>query len=264
MKKILIPGLLLLMLAVNLAKINYENATQTSGKVERDGKVTGWGLSKRNPGVAPVPDPGAPELLKEYNGIYIGDTQKNKIYITFDQGYENGYTPKILDVLQLNDVKAVFFITGHYLKENRELVNRMLDEGHEVGNHGMMHKSLPTLSEEGIKKEVKDLNDLFFEEFNKHMRFIRPPRGEYSERSLRITQEMGYINVFWSFAYQDWLQDKIRGEDYAFNEVSKYFHNGEIILLHAVSPDNAYALDRIIKNAREKGYEFGKLEELVR
>jgi peptidoglycan-N-acetylmuramic acid deacetylase len=264
MKKILIPVLLLLMLAVNIAKMNYENSTLTSGDIPGGGKVTGWGLSKREAGVAPAPDPGAPELLKQYDGIYIGDTEKNKIYLTFDQGYENGYTPKILDVLQLNNVKSVFFITGHYLKENRELVKRMLEEGHEIGNHGMLHKSLPTLSEEGIKKEVKDLDDAFFQEFGKRMRFIRPPKGEYSERSLRVTQEMGYINVFWSFAYQDWLQDKIRGEDYAFNEVSKYFHNGEIILLHAVSPDNAYALDRIIKNAREKGYEFGILEELVK
>ena len=259
------PTLLILLIGVSFAKHFYEQEPiRSASGVFSEDKALSWGLSKRGEGLPPDPDPGAPEILEKYGDLYIGDTKENIIYLTFDQGYENGYTPKILDVLRLNDVKCVFFITGHYLKENLPLVKRMIKEGHEVGNHGMMHKSLPTLSEEDIKKEVNDLNDAFYSEFGENMRFLRPPKGEYSLKTLRVTNELGYTNVFWSFAYQDWLADKPKGEEYAFNEVTKYFHNGEIILLHAVSADNAYALDRIIKSAREKGYEFGELGALTK
>lgn len=224
-------------------------------------KLLRWGI-RRKPGQMPDADPGTPALLQKYGGIYIGDTEKKIIYLTFDEGYENGYTAKILDVLRDNKVKAVFFITGPYLKEHQDLVRRMVEEGHTVGNHTIHHPSLPEISDERVEEEVLGLDRAFYEKFGRHMNFLRPPKGEYSERTLSITRKLGYCNVFWSFAYDDWHRDKIRGPEYARDIVEKNLHNGAVILLHAVSKDNADALDSIIKGARTQGYEFGDLEEL--
>jgi len=235
---------------------------QTASGGLHSNKILSWGIRRKPDNQIPDADPGAPELIAKYGGIYIGDTSKKEIYLTFDEGYENGYTPKILDTLRDNNVKAVFFITGPYLKEHQDLVRRMVEEGHTVGNHTISHPSLPTLSDREIEEEVLGLDRAFNEKFGKNMKFLRPPKGEYNERSLAITQKLGYVNMFWSFAYDDWHRDKIRGADYAYNMVMRNLHNGAILLLHAVSKDNADALDRIIKGAREKGYTFGDVEDL--
>jgi len=227
-----------------------------------DNRLLRWGIVLGGPGRQPKPDPGTPELLAKYNGIYVGDAGSNKIYLTFDEGYEKGYTGKILDVLYENEVNAIFFITGPYLEKEEALVRRMLEEGHAVGNHTVSHKSLPTLSDEEIEKETTNLDRRFYEKFGRNMVFLRPPKGEYSERTLRITSELGYVNVFWSFAYNDWNTDNQKGWEYAFNKVVNNLHNGAILLLHAVSSDNAEALDAIIKEARRQGYEFGDVFEL--
>lgn len=223
-----------------------------------------WGISRQPNGQTPKADPGANELLQKYGGMYVGDVNKNLIYLTFDEGYENGYTSKILDVLKENNVKAAFFITGPYLNEHQDLVRRMVEEGHTVGNHTIHHPSLPEKDDSQIEEEVLGLERAFSEKFGKKMRFLRPPKGEYSERSLAITSKLGYCNLFWSFAYDDWHRDKIRGPEYAYKKVISNLHNGEIILLHAVSKDNADALDMIIKGARARGYEFGNVEDLVK
>lgn len=221
-----------------------------------------WGISRKGNNETPDADPGAPELLEEYGGVYLGDISQNKIYLTFDEGYENGYTAKILDVLRENNVNAMFFITGPYLKQHEDLVRRMVEEGHEVGNHTIHHPSLPSLDNKKVEEEVLELDRTFNEVFRKKMKYLRPPKGEYSERTLAITKQLGYTNLFWSFAYDDWHRDKIRGKEYAYEKVMNNLHNGAVILLHAVSKDNADALDMIIKGAREKGYEFGDVNEL--
>lgn len=226
-------------------------------------KVLRWGISRRLENKTPAADPGAPELLSKYGGIWIGDTSKNVIYLTFDEGYENGYTPAILDTLAENNVKAVFFITGPYLKEHQDLVRRMVEEGHVVGNHTIHHPSLPELSDSQLEEEVLGLDRAFREKFGKSMRFLRPPKGEYSERTLALTQKLGYCNLFWSFAYDDWYRDKSRGAQYAYDIVMRNLHNGAVLLLHAVSRDNAQALDSIIKGVRERGYTIGDPEELL-
>lgn len=220
-----------------------------------------WGIRRNKDHNLPSADNGAPELLKKYNSFYLGDTAKKKIYLTFDEGYENGYTPTILDTLKKEGVKAVFFITGPYLKDHSDLVERMIKEGHSVGNHTKNHPSLPQIDDEKVKSELKELDYEFYEKFNEHMKFFRAPKGEYSERTLKITNEMGYVNLFWSLAYDDWYQDKVRGREYAHKIVTDNLHNGAIILLHAVSPDNNEALPYIIKTARELGYEFGDCKE---
>lgn len=227
-------------------------------------RVRGWGIVRAKDNKTPQADPGAPELLKKYNGIYIADTNKPVIYLTFDEGYEAGYTANILDTLKKHNVNAIFFITGPYLNQHEDLVRRMVEEGHAVGNHTVGHYSLPTLDDEKMKKEVSELDRVFYEKFKKHMVFLRPPKGEYSERSLKITSEMGYINVFWSFAYKDWDRNSQKGWEHAYNNVMPNLHNGAILLLHAVSSDNAQALDRIITDTRKKGYEFGDVFDLIK
>ena len=222
-----------------------------------------WGISRRSNNETPAADPGAPELLMKYSSVYIGDTSKKVIYLTFDEGYENGYTPMILDVLKEYDVKAIFFITGPYLKSHQDLVRRMVEEGHIVGNHTIHHPSLPQLDDSSLEEEVLGLERAFKEKFNKDMPFLRPPKGEYSERTLALTEKLGYCNLFWSFAYDDWYRDKIRGAQYAYDIVMRNLHNGAVLLLHAVSKDNAQALESIIKGAGEKGYSIGDPMDLI-
>jgi len=222
-----------------------------------------WGISRRSNHETPAADPGAPELLQKYGSVYIGDTSRPVIYLTFDEGYENGYTPMILDVLREYGVKAVFFITGPYLKEHQDLVRRMVEEGHIVGNHTINHPSLPELDDSRIEEEVLGLERAFKENFDRSMPFLRPPKGEYSERTLALTYKLGYCNLFWSFAYDDWYRDRSRGPQYAYDIVMRNLHNGAVLLLHAVSKDNAQALESIIKGAREMGYTIGDPLELI-
>ena len=201
--------------------------------------------------------------LENYNTYFLGDTSKKEIFLTFDEGYENGFTAPILDVLRDKNVPAAFFVTKPYLKEHPDLVRRMIDEGHIVGNHTMRHKSSPTLTNEELAQELKGVADYFKENFDADIpKFFRPPMGEYSERVLDVIKNEGYATIFWSFAYADWHRDKQPTKEYAHKKVVEGLHNGAILLLHAVSSANAYALADIIDSAREMGYEFKSLYEL--
>ncbi len=244
------------------------NSSATEGEVSDkssypNDKKRCWGMARQSNNQTPRADPGTPELLSKYGAKYLGDVSKKVIYLTFDEGYENGYTGQILDTLRDNNVKAAFFITGPYLKEHQDLVRRMVEEGHTVGNHTIHHPSLPEKSDTQIEEEVVGLERAFTEKFGAKMNFLRPPKGEYSERTLSITNKLGYCNLFWSFAYDDWYRGKVRGPEYTYKVVMRNLHNGEIMLLHAVSKDNADALGMIIKGARENGYEFGNVQELA-
>ncbi|MGI6562833.1 MAG: delta-lactam-biosynthetic de-N-acetylase [Clostridia bacterium] len=201
-------------------------------------------------------DPGIARIIAPYNGIYIGETDEKVLYLTFDEGYEMGYTASILDTLKKHDVKAVFFITGYYLDKNQDLVDRMVNEGHIVGNHSVSHPSFPDIDNDKIYDELYNLDKKMVERYGFRTRLFRPPSGEYSERTLMITDMLGYKTVFWSFAYDDWYTDKIRGANYAYEKVMSNIHNGAVLLLHAVSKDNAEALDSIITACKEKGYTF--------
>ncbi len=248
----------------NYSPVGYTYEASGEGNPNR---LRSWGIVRGKDNKTPRADPGTPEILKKYKAIYIADTEAPIIYLTFDEGYENGYTADILDVLSRQKANAIFFITGPYLNQHENLVRRMVEEGHIVGNHTVGHYSLPTLTDEKIEREVTELDSLFYEKFKKHMVFLRPPKGEYSEHSLEVTSNLGYINVFWSFAYADWDRNNQKGWENAYNKVMPNLHNGAILLLHAVSSDNAGALERIIADARKKGYEFGnvlKLEAIAR
>ena len=221
-------------------------------------KKQGWGLKKNKNAPPDIPQKTI-ELLNKYGAIYKSDEEK-VLYLTFDEGYENGYTGKILDVLKENQVPAAFFVTGPYIKKEAELIKRMANEGHIVGNHTVNHPSMPDIDENKIKDELNNLNKSFKELTGKDMKFFRPPMGEYSENTLKITSEMGYTNVFWSFAYKDWETNNQKGTGYAYNQIMDGVHDGAILLLHAVSCDNANILDKVIKDLKSQGYVFKSLE----
>ncbi|SNX54557.1 delta-lactam-biosynthetic de-N-acetylase [Thermoanaerobacterium sp. RBIITD] len=236
----------------------YKGTLKTDGL---DNTLYGWGMRV-------MPDHKIPEitskqmsLIKKYDGIFTGDTTKKIIYLTFDEGYENGYTPKILDILKANNVKAAFFVTGPYIKEHGDLVKRMVDEGHIVGNHTVNHPSLPKVSDERVKEEITKLGEMFKNLTGKDMHYFRPPMGEYSERTLYITKSLGYKTVFWSLAFADW-QPLPGGSEESYNTVMKRIHPGAVILLHAVSKDDTMALDRILKDLKSQGYVFKSLDDL--
>ncbi|MCL2376218.1 MAG: delta-lactam-biosynthetic de-N-acetylase [Defluviitaleaceae bacterium] len=201
--------------------------------------------------------------IAQFGAYFLGDTSQKEVYLTFDEGYENGYTEKILDVLLEKDVPAAFFVTKSYIKDNPALIGRMVAEGHIVGNHTIHHKSSPTLSQDEMAAELNGVAEYFKESTGHDMPpFFRPPMGEYSEKVLAIAQECGYHTIFWSFAYEDWIQDKQPGAATAHKRVMDGLHNGAILLLHAVSSSNAEAMGDIIDSVRAEGYEFKSLYNL--
>ena len=179
---------------------------------------------------------------------------ENRIIITFDQGYENGYTAKILDTLREKDVQAIFFLTGPYAKTESALVKRMIDEGHILGNHGMTHASLPTLSDEDAKKEIQSLHNYVMNNYGYQMQYFRCPCGEYSEKALETVRECGYRTLFWSSAYVDWNTDCQPAPAESLKKLTDAAHGGEILLLHSVSATNAEILGQLIDNFRAKGF----------
>jgi peptidoglycan-N-acetylmuramic acid deacetylase len=202
--------------------------------------------------------------LSKYDAYYVNPKcKKKKIFLTFDCGYENGFTPKILDVLKKQKVVAAFFVTKPFIREGTELVRRMKREGHIVGNHTVHHKSMPTLSDRDNKQEIIDCAQYCKEATGYEMdHFIRPPMGEYNEKTLKLTKSMGYKTIFWSMAYVDFDVNKQPGKDYVVEHFKKYTHNGAIPLMHNVSQSNAEALDEVITNLKKEGYEFESLKKL--
>ena len=190
-----------------------------------------------------------------YDAYFIGEEEK-VIYLTFDEGWENGLTPAILDTLKEKQVPAVFFCTLDYIEKYPDLIRRMIDEGHAVGNHSDNHPSFPDLSVEECRSEVMNVHDYMVNEYGYEMTLFRAPAGEFSERTLAELQMLGYKSVFWSFAYKDWEVDNQMGVDKAYAKVTGALHDGAIYLLHAVSSDNAALLGDFIDEARARGYEF--------
>lgn len=187
-----------------------------------------------------------------------GDEHKGKVYLTFDEGYENGYTPQILDVLKEKGVSAVFFITLSYAKAEPDLVRRMINEGHVLGNHSARHPNMAGISMDAAYNEVADLHNYISENFGYDMYLFRPPEGAFSERTLALLQKMGYRTVCWSFAYADWDPDNQQDHQVAFDRITKSIHDGEIFLLHAVSSTNTAILGDVIDHVRAEGFTFEK------
>ena len=222
-----------------------------------------WGLSFPGSGLTPN-GPATRDTLKQYDAAYVGNTEEKVLYLTFDAGYENGYTEKILDILQKHDVKAAFFLVGNYLQKNADLVRRMVEEGHVVGNHTMTHPDMSAITEkEAFQKELTGLEDLFREITGKELpKFYRPPQGIYSEENLKLAKELGYKTVFWSLAYRDWENNNQPTADYAFAKLLPRTHNGAVILLHSTSKTNAEVLDELLTRWKAEGYRFDTIDQL--
>lgn len=254
----------LLVMFISTLSVDRGIAMQTSSTVNLSNKKIGWGIKRNSNHEQPDLGSTNKKLIDENEDIAMGNNEDKYVYLTFDEGYEAGYTSSILDTLKQNDVKATFFITGHYLNSQPELVDRMIKEGHIVGNHTVNHHSMPDLSDEELKNEVMKLHTALYEKFNYEMKYLRPPKGEFSQRTLSLTKSLGYTTVMWSFAYDDWDENKQGREDYAKDKILSNIHNGCVILLHANSKDNANILETVIKEIKEMGYEFKSLDEFKR
>lgn len=222
-----------------------------------------WGLSFPNPGQAPVGNT-TNDYLKQFNACYMGEPGEKVIYLTFDAGYENGNTGKILDALKKHGVHAAFFVVGNYLETSPELVKRMVNEGHIVGNHTYHHPDMSKISDKAsFEKELKDLETLYTQVTGQAMKkYYRPPQGKYSENNLKMAQEMGYKTFFWSLAYVDWYQDKQPSKEEAFEKLLGRIHPGAIVLLHSTSDTNGAILDELLTKWEEMGYHFATLDDI--
>lgn len=199
---------------------------------------------------------GAVEFEAQFGqyGAYAMTPDKSRIILTFDQGYENGYTAQILDTLKEKNVSAIFFLTGDYAKRESDLVGRMIAEGHTLGNHGMTHAAIPTLSPSQLEDEVMSLHKYVQDTYGYEMQYFRPPCGEYDASSLDLIQGLGYQTVFWSYAYVDWNPDAQPEPQTALCGLTDAAHGGAIYLLHSVSKTNADILGSLIDTLRAKGY----------
>lgn len=228
-----------------------------------DNKKYNWSYKPAPTHTPADTEPHYKEMLEASDSYFLGETNEKSLYLTFDNGYENGYTEKVLDTLAEKGVPGAFFVTGHYLKTAGELVKRMVNEGHIVGNHSFHHPSLPAVNDEKLTEELESVKSMFTELTGEpEMKYLRAPRGEFSERTLMTSNQLGYTNVFWSLAYKDWEVDKQKGKEYAYEQVMKRIHPGAIMLIHSVSPDNAAALGDIIDECEKLGYTFRSLDEL--
>ena len=244
---------------------------QTENEAVETAAEVNWGLSFQQAGQPPVGN-ATPEYLAKYNAYYIAgsngkedDSKSAKpVYLTFDAGYENGYTAEILDILKEKKVPAAFFLVGNYIEENPELVKRMEAEGHIVGNHTMHHPDMSAIAdEEAFKSEIKELEDTYREAVGKEIpKFYRPPQGKYSEANLQQASRLGYTTLFWSLAYVDWLENDQPDETESINLLNKRIHPGAIVLLHSTSKTNSRILGQLIDGWKAQGYEFRSVSEL--
>lgn len=222
-----------------------------------------WGLSFPAEGQPPR-GPADQRTLSGYDAAYLGDTAEKVIYLTFDAGYENGCTAKILDVLKAHNVPAAFFLVGSYMKSNADLVRRMVSEGHIVGNHTMHHYDMSKISEkDAFAAELKGVEEAFTSITGKELpKFYRPPQGIYSEKNLQMAKELGYKTVFWSLAYVDWNNDAQPTKEAAFAKLLPRMHNGAVVLLHSTSQTNAEILDELLTKWESMGYTFAPVDRL--
>ena len=232
--------------------------------VETVAENTNWGLGFKEYGKPPTGNASVADLAK-HNAYYIGDTSKNIIYLTFDAGFENGNTEKILDSLKKHNVKATFFLVGNYIETSPELVERMVEEGHTIGNHTYSHPDMSKISdEESFKKELQSLESLYKETTGQELlKIYRPPQGKYCVSNLEMADKLGYKTIFWSLAYVDWYENKQPTKEEAFNKLLKRIHPGAIVLLHSTSKTNGDILDELLTKWEDMGYSFGEIKDLI-
>ena len=232
--------------------------------VSANAKTIGWGLPKSTNGEQPWPGKEYDELMRNNDAFYIGPPEEKSVYLTFDAGFENGNMPAILDALKEGEVPALFFLTGHFMETHPDLVKRMADEGHLVGNHTYNHPDLTKIPKEKFVEELRLIEDKYREITGLEMiRYLRPPEGHFNQQMLDWAKESGYYTIMWSLAYVDWKTDQQKGGQHALTQVMDRLHPGAIILLHSTSSDNGQAMDEIIAAIKAEGYEFHSLQYLM-
>ena len=245
-------------------KLSQDNKADPASAAAVPASAEGnWGLSFQEEGKTPVGNATFEELAK-YDAFYAEQTEEKHIYLTFDVGYENGNTASILDTLKKHNVSATFFVVGTYIESDPELVKRMAEEGHIVGNHTWHHPDMSQIAAlDTFKKELVDVEDAYREVTGEEMtKFYRPPQGKYSESNLQMAQELGYKTSFWSLAYVDWYDDNQPTKEEAFDKLLGRIHPGAIVLLHSTSDTNSLILDELIQKWEEMGYTIRPLTEL--
>ena len=240
-----------------------EEAVPASSSAVVPASASDWGLSFLTEGEVPAGN-ASPEDLAKYDTYYLGDTSQKVIYLTFDCGYENGYTEQILDALKKHNAPAAFFVVGHMVESAPDIVRRMAAEGHVVGNHTFHHPDMSSISQQAaFQKELDSLAELYEETTGQPLsHFYRPPQGKYSEENLKQAQELGYKTIFWSLAYVDWNTDAQPTAEQAYAKLLPRIHDGAIVLLHSTSRTNAEILDDLLTKWENLGYSFKSLEEL--
>ena len=225
---------------------------------------TNWGLGFDEEGKRPTGNASI-EQLKKYNAYYAQNTDSKILYLTFDAGYENGNTPAILDALKKHNGPATFFVVGNFIADNPKLIQRMISEGHTVGNHTMTHPDMSKISSvQAFQNELSSVEQLYKNITDQDMpKLYRPPRGIYSTENLTMAKNLGYSTFFWSLAYVDWIQDQQPSKEEAFDKLLSRIHPGAIVLLHNTSSTNAEILDELLSKWEEMGYRFGSLNELT-
>lgn len=244
-----------------VAKIQTE---RSMGVFSVAAQADNWGLGFGAEGAQPTGNATADEL-KQYDAYYVGDAEEKVIYLTFDCGYENGYTESILDALKKHEAPATFFVVGHFLESAPDIAKRIAEEGHAVGNHTYHHPDMSAISDlASFQKEMDDVSALFKEVTGQDMAmYYRPPQGKYSTENLRMAKELGYSTFFWSLAYVDWNVDDQPTKEEAFDKLLTRIHPGAVVLLHSTSKTNGEILDELLTKWEEMGYEFRPLSDLI-
>ena len=269
MRRLLRDSLLLLLPCLFLAGALYVQGQLTasseavSSPVAIPASTANWGLSFPNEGQSPVGNATAKELA-QYDAYYLGDTSKKVIYLTFDCGYENGYTGPILDTLKKHNAPAAFFVVGNMIDSAPDIIRRMAAEGHIVGNHTYHHPDMSAISNQtAFQKELDSLAALYKETVGQDLpMYYRPPQGKYSVENLKQAQALGYKTIFWSLAYVDWYVDNQPTAEQAYSKLLPRIHDGAIVLLHSTSRTNAEILDDLLTKWEAMGYSFASLDEL--
>lgn len=268
MRKNIITSLIILtsLISTNFIPIQTKNPysiTTNCTNLNPSTQELDWYIVPNKEHMPPEPNKNAIPIFNNFSGYYLGDTEKKILYLTFDEGYENGYTSKILDVLKNQNVPAAFFVVRPYIKTNKDLILRMVNEGHLVCNHSSSHPSMAKVTDpERFKKEFIDVEEEYKKITNTDMpKYFRPPMGKFSEYSMKLTSELGYKSIFWSLAYKDFDVKNQPSKEMAKDKILSRIHNGSIILLHAVSKTNTEILEEIILELKSQGYEFRPLTD---
>ncbi|MCM1064018.1 MAG: polysaccharide deacetylase family protein [Eubacterium sp.] len=245
-----------------------EGAREAAGTAVSIGVVQqeteNWGLGFGKEGEKPVGNASVSEM-KQYDAYYMAEGDEKVLYLTFDCGYENGNTVPILDALKKHNAPATFFVVGHFLESAPEIAQRMVEDGHTVGNHTYHHPDMSKISDTAsFQKEMDDVAALFQETTGSELAmYYRPPQGKYSTANLQMAKDLGYTTFFWSLAYVDWDQSNQPSHEEAIDKLTSRVHPGAIVLLHSTSQTNGEIMDEILTKWEEMGYTFRSLSDFV-